>query len=57
MAFKGDEFDENVVRTTLQTNYYGTIELTEKMIKNIKDSGKIIIVGSSAGKLRILKSE
>lgn len=56
MAFKGDEFNEHVVKTTLQTNFYGTVELSEKMIPYIKSSGKIIIVGSSAGKLRILKS-
>ena len=46
MAFKGDDFNEHIVRTTLETNYYGTVELTEKMIKHIKESGKIIIVGS-----------
>ena len=57
MAFKGDAFDENVVRETLQTNFYGTVEFTEKMLKNIKSNGKIIIIGSSAGKSKILKSE
>jgi len=52
MAFKGDAFDENVVKTTFQTNYYGTVELTEKMKPYIKDSGKIIFVGSMAGKYK-----
>jgi len=56
-AFKGDAFGPEVVKTTFQTNFYGTVEFTEKMIEYIKDYGKIITVGSSAGKLKILKSE
>lgn len=57
MAFKGDAFDNNVVETTLRTNFFGTVELTQKMAPHVKDKGKIIIVGSSAGKYRIFKSE
>lgn len=46
MAFQGDEFDEHVARTTLQTNLFGTVELTEKMIPYINEHGKIITIGS-----------
>ena len=56
-AFKGDAFGPEVVRDTFQPNFYGTIELSEKMIDYIKDYGKIITVGSQAGKLRILKDD
>ena len=57
MAYKGDAFDENVVRDTLQTNFYGTVEFTEKMLKNMKFQGKVIFIGSSAGKSIYLKSQ
>ena len=56
MAYKGDEFNIDVVKNTFQTNFYGTVLLTEKMLEFINDEGKIIIVGSSAGKFRILNS-
>lgn len=46
MAFKGDAFNEQVARETLTTNLFGTIEITEKMLPNIKQNGKVIIVGS-----------
>eukprot|EP00826_Nyctotherus_ovalis_P018624 TRINITY_DN15599_c0_g1_i18.p1 TRINITY_DN15599_c0_g1~~TRINITY_DN15599_c0_g1_i18.p1 ORF type:complete len:179 (+),score=65.85 TRINITY_DN15599_c0_g1_i18:88-624(+) len=57
MAYKGDTFNEEVVRVTFQTNFYGTIDFTEKMLPLIVDSGKIITVTSSAGKLGRLTSE
>lgn len=57
MAYKGDVFNEEVVRVTFQTNFYGTIDFTEKMLPYIVDSGKIITVASSAGKLSRLSSE
>lgn len=57
MAFKGDAFDENVVKTTFQTNYYGTVEFTEKLLPYINDNGKVIIVGSRAGLLNKLSNK
>jgi len=57
MAFKGDTFGPNVVRETFQTNFFGTVDITEKMQDLINDNGKIITVGSSVGKLRIIQSE
>ena len=41
IAFKGDAFNEEIVRETLQTNFYGTVEFTEKMLKNMRFSSKI----------------
>ncbi len=57
MAFKGDAFNEEVVRVTFQTNYYGTFELTEKLLPYIASNGKIVTISSSMGKLSILTSE
>jgi len=28
IAFKGDAFDLEIVKTTFKTNFYGTVELT-----------------------------
>ena len=57
IAAKGDNFDAKIVQDTFQTNFYGTIELSEKMIQNINTNGKIITVGSSAGKLEKIKDD
>lgn len=57
MAFKGDAFDDEVVRITFKTNFYGTIELTEAVLPHINNNGKVVTVGSSAGKFKILKNE
>lgn len=57
MAFKGDIFNEEVVRVTFQTNFYGTIDFTEKMMPYLNPSAKIIFVTSSAGKLDKAKNE
>jgi len=57
MAFKGDIFNEEVVRVTFATNFYGTVEFTEKMLSHLHDGGKIVFITSSVGKLGKLKSE
>eukprot|EP00485_Elphidium_margaritaceum_P011505 CAMPEP_0202693650 /NCGR_PEP_ID=MMETSP1385-20130828/7695_1 /ASSEMBLY_ACC=CAM_ASM_000861 /TAXON_ID=933848 /ORGANISM="Elphidium margaritaceum" /LENGTH=315 /DNA_ID=CAMNT_0049349353 /DNA_START=32 /DNA_END=979 /DNA_ORIENTATION=+ len=51
MAFKGNAFDINVVNTTLTTNYYGTMNVTQPFLPLIKDGGKILFVSSTAGTL------
>jgi short-subunit dehydrogenase len=38
-------------------NFYGTINLTDAILKNISNSGKIIFVGSMAGKITRLSEE
>ncbi len=57
ISINGDDFNEEIVNTTFAVNFFGTIELTEKLFPFLKDSGKIIIVGSMCGKLKILNSE
>jgi short-subunit dehydrogenase len=36
-------------KTSIIQNFYGTIDLTEKILPYIVDYGKIITVGSTAG--------
>lgn len=57
MAFKGDAFGPEVIETTFKTNFYGTVELTEKVLPFIAPSGKVIIVGSSIGKLKLVSNK
>jgi carbonyl reductase 1 len=49
MAMNG--FDLNVVKTTLGCNYYGTLAMTEKMLPQIRDGGRLVNVASMTGQL------
>ena len=44
-------FDANVVKTTLQTNYYGTLEANQDLLPLIRNGGRLVNVSSAAGKL------
>ena len=44
-------FDANVVKTTLQTNYYGTLKATQDLLPLIRDGGRLVNVSSAGGKL------
>jgi len=58
MAFKGNAFDSNVVSTTLQTNYFGTVRATVALLPLVKESGRVIMTSSRAGLLsRNIKDE
>ncbi|KIW23780.1 uncharacterized protein PV07_11956 [Cladophialophora immunda] len=46
-----DGFNENVVRKTLHCNYYGTLEVTQKLLPHIKDGGRLVNVASMVGRL------
>ncbi|OAL36266.1 hypothetical protein AYO20_04424 [Fonsecaea nubica] len=50
-AIAMDGFDENVVRKTLHCNYYGTLDVTQKLLPHIKDGGRLVNVASTAGSL------
>jgi carbonyl reductase 1 len=44
-------FDSNVVKKTLETNYYGTLEATQDFLPLIRDGGRLVNVSSMSGKL------
>lgn len=50
-AVKGDAFDAEVIRWTYATNYYGTVELIEKILPLLAQQGKIVTLGSTAGRM------
>jgi len=45
-AWKGDAFNENVARTTLQTNYYGTLYMMRHFQPLMREGGRIVNVSS-----------
>ncbi len=52
-----DGFDANVVRTTLQTNYYGTLEATQQLLPLLRKDGRLVNVSSGSGKLNKYSKE
>ncbi|KAK5125591.1 hypothetical protein LTR85_011865 [Meristemomyces frigidus] len=44
-------FDANVVKDTIHTNYYGTLEATQDLLPHIRNGGRLVNVSSMAGKL------
>jgi NAD(P)-dependent dehydrogenase (short-subunit alcohol dehydrogenase family) len=52
-----DSFDENVVEQTFKVNFFGTRDLTLKMIPFINNNGKIINVASQAGTFKNVNEE
>ena len=46
-----DGFDEGVVKKTLHSNYYGTLEATQQLLPHIRSGGRLVNVASMAGKI------
>ena len=44
--------DNNVVKKTLECNYYGSLEATQDFLPLIKPTGRLVNVSSMAGKLK-----
>src|ERR1700760_4161748 len=44
-------FDSNVVKTTLATNYFGTLEVTKELLPLLRNGGRFVNVSSEAGRL------
>ncbi|CAI2181996.1 11416_t:CDS:2 [Funneliformis geosporum] len=57
IAFRGNVFDTNVVRTTLATNFYGTLNVCNHLYPLIRPNGRLVNISSGVGKLKILSSE
>lgn len=57
VAMKEEAFNTEVFDYTFGTNFYSTVKFTKLLLSNnlIVDSGKIIFVGSSMGKLYRIK--
>lgn len=55
----GTDFNLEVFEKTFEVNVYGTISFTEMMLKGevMNKSGKVIIIGSSAGTLSYLSND
>ncbi len=43
--------DNNVVKTTLECNYYGSLEVTQDFLPLLKPNGRLVNVSSISGKL------
>jgi len=56
MAFKGNAFDEKVARTTISTNYFGTLAVCMELLPLVRDGGRVVNVSSTVGTLSKLTS-
>ncbi|CAK4035005.1 Hypothetical predicted protein [Lecanosticta acicola] len=52
-----DGFDSNVVKKTLETNYYGTLEASQSLLPLIKPGGRLVNVSSTSGLLNKYSDE
>jgi len=54
IAMKG--FDANVVKKTLDTNFFGPVRVTDALAPFVKDGGHVVMVSSGMGELSIFSS-
>lgn len=52
-----DGFDSTVVKNTLATNYYGTLEASNAFLPIIRNGGRLVNVSSTAGRLNKYSDE
>lgn len=52
IAFKGSAFDSEIVRKSLDTNYYGTLNMMKYFLPLMREDGRIINVSSMVGSLK-----
>jgi carbonyl reductase 1 len=50
-------FDANVVKKTLETNYYGTLEASRSFLPLLRDGGRLVNVSSRSGVLNKYSDE
>jgi len=53
MAHKGSAFNELVARTTVDTNYYGTLTACKYLLPLMRENGRVVNVSSIAGRLAL----
>eukprot|EP01095_Lingulamoeba_sp_RSL-Kostka_P014603 TRINITY_DN6424_c1_g2_i2.p1 TRINITY_DN6424_c1_g2~~TRINITY_DN6424_c1_g2_i2.p1 ORF type:complete len:270 (-),score=94.97 TRINITY_DN6424_c1_g2_i2:283-1092(-) len=51
IAFKGNAFDENVAKTTIDTNYFATLNMTNQFLPVMKENSRIVNVSSMTSNL------
>eukprot|EP01022_Parablepharisma_sp_SALTPOND_P028455 TRINITY_DN70998_c0_g1_i1.p1 TRINITY_DN70998_c0_g1~~TRINITY_DN70998_c0_g1_i1.p1 ORF type:complete len:397 (+),score=16.83 TRINITY_DN70998_c0_g1_i1:111-1193(+) len=56
IAFQTSKIEPKLVEETFQTNVFGTIELTEKLLPYISDNGKIVNITTDQAMFGTLKS-
>lgn len=49
-----DGFDANVARRTIDTNFYGPLKVTDRILSHMRPGGRIVMVSSGLGALHIL---
>jgi NAD(P)-dependent dehydrogenase (short-subunit alcohol dehydrogenase family) len=52
-----DGFNADVARKTLDTNFYGAMQLTDKLLPTMLPGGRIVMVSSAMGELSCLAQE
>ncbi|KAL6056544.1 NADH-cytochrome b5 reductase [Balamuthia mandrillaris] len=57
MAYKGDAFNEEVARTTINTNFFGTLNVCDAFLPLIRPYGRVVNVSSRAGSLKRLQND
>ncbi|KAI9591104.1 hypothetical protein BDF19DRAFT_456297 [Syncephalis fuscata] len=57
IAYKGNTFDETVARTTITTNYFATVNITNTLLPIIKHNGRVVTLGSQSARLSYLSSD
>jgi len=57
ILYQGDAWGEEVARTTLNTNYFSNKKMCEVFTPLISDNGRLVVVSSQLGKLRMIRDE
>eukprot|EP00052_Salpingoeca_macrocollata_P017650 m.144097 g.144097 ORF g.144097 m.144097 type:complete len:267 (-) comp20450_c0_seq1:94-894(-) len=57
IAWRGDAFDEHVVRETCKVNFHGVARTLRHFLPLLKESGRCIVVSSQAGDIKKLSEE
>ncbi|KAI8052050.1 hypothetical protein BDF22DRAFT_689704 [Syncephalis plumigaleata] len=57
IASKGSDFNVEIARNTIGTNYFSTVNITKTLLPIIKPNGRVVNIGSQSARLSYLSSE
>jgi len=57
IAWKGDSWGEEVVRSTFETNYFATKKMCEVFMPLLNENGRLVVISSGEGSLSKIKKE